>query len=380
MSNIKEYREEIDRLDREIVKKIDERMRVAEKIGIYKQENNLPITDIIREREKIDEITDMASEDMASYTRLLYYTIMEMSKDHQRKTLKMESDLVKKIKYALEETKSVFPSRAVVACQGVPGAYSQQACEKVFKMPKITYMKNFNGVFAAIEQGLCQYGILPLENSTAGSVNQIYDLMMEHNFYIVKSVKMKIDHSLLAMPGVKKEEIREVFSHEQAILQCENYLKNMPGVKVTVCENTAEAAKRVAQSGRKDVAALASYVCGQLYGLECVEEGIQDNGNNYTRFICISKKMEIYPGADKTSFMLVLPHKPGSLYNILSRFYALGLNLLKLESRPIPDRDFQFMFYFDIECQVYSEEFIRLISQLEELSTEFRYMGSYTEI
>ena len=305
---------------------------------------------------------------------------MEMSKDHQRKTLKMESDLVKKIKYALEETKSVFPSRAVVACQGVPGAYSQQACEKVFKMPKITYMKNFNGVFAAIEQGLCQYGILPLENSTAGSVNQIYDLMMEHNFYIVKSVKMKIDHSLLAMPGVKKEEIREVFSHEQAILQCENYLKNMPGVKVTVCENTAEAAKRVAQSGRKDVAALASYVCGQLYGLECVEEGIQDNGNNYTRFICISKKMEIYPGADKTSFMLVLPHKPGSLYNILSRFYALGLNLLKLESRPIPDRDFQFMFYFDIECQVYSEEFIRLISQLEELSTEFRYMGSYTEI
>lgn len=380
MIDIKECREEIDRIDQEIVKKFDERMRVAEKIGAYKKEYNRPITDLIREREKIDAITDMASEDMASYVRLLYFTIMEMSKDHQRKTLKMESPLVTEITNALNEMERVFPAKAVVACQGVPGAYSQQACEKVFKMPKIVYMKNFNGVFAAIEQGLCQYGILPLENSTAGSVNQIYDLMMEHNFYIVKSMKMKIDHSLLAMPGVKKEEIKEVFSHEQAILQCEEYLKNMPGVKVTICENTAEAAKKVAQSGRKDVAALASYVCGQLYGLDCVEEGIQDNGNNYTRFICISKKMEIYPGADKTSLMMVLPHKPGALYNVLSRFYSLGLNLLKLESRPIPNRDFQFMFYFDIECQVYSEEFIRLMSQLEELSNEFRYLGSYTEI
>lgn len=380
MIDIKECREEIDRIDQEIVKKFDERMRVAEKIGAYKKEHNRPITDLIREREKIDDITNLASEDMASYVRLLYFTIMEMSKDHQRKTLKMDSSLVKEITNALNKTERVFPAKAVVACQGVPGAYSQQACEKVFKMPKIVYMKNFNGVFAAIEQGLCQYGILPLENSTAGSVNQIYDLMMEHNFYIVKSMKMKIDHSLLAMPGVKKEEIKEVFSHEQAILQCEEYLKNMPGVKVTICENTAEAAKKVAQSGRKDVAALASYVCGQLYGLECVEEGIQDNGNNYTRFICISKKMEIYPGADKTSLMMVLPHKPGALYNVLSRFYSLGLNLLKLESRPIPNRDFQFMFYFDLECQVYSEEFIRLMSQLEELSNEFRYLGSYTEI
>lgn len=380
MIDIKECREEIDRIDQEIVKKFDERMRVAEKIGAYKKEHNRPITDLIREREKIDDITNLASEDMTSYVRLLYFTIMEMSKDHQRKTLKMDSSLVKEITNALNKTERVFPAKAVVACQGVPGAYSQQACEKVFKMPKIVYMKNFNGVFAAIEQGLCQYGILPLENSTAGSVNQIYDLMMEHNFYIVKSMKMKIDHSLLAMPGVKKEEIKEVFSHEQAILQCEEYLKNMPGVKVTICENTAEAAKKVAQSGRKDVAALASYVCGQLYGLECVEEGIQDNGNNYTRFICISKKMEIYPGADKTSLMMVLPHKPGALYNVLSRFYSLGLNLLKLESRPIPNRDFQFMFYFDLECQVYSEEFIRLMSQLEELSNEFRYLGSYTEI
>lgn len=380
MIDLRQCREEIDKIDQEIVEKIEERMRVAEQIGEYKKEQNRPITDLLREREKIDAVTKLASEDMASYVRLLYFSIMEMSKDHQRKTWKMETPLVKEIQKSLDSTARVFPSKAVVACQGVPGAYSQQACEKVFKIPQIVYMKNFNGVFAAIEQGLCEYGILPLENSTAGSVNQIYDLMMQHHFYIVKSVKMKIDHNLLALSGVKKEDIKEVFSHEQAILQCEDYLKQMPNVKVTICENTAEAAKKVAHSGRKDIAALASYACGKLYGLECIEEGIQDHGNNYTRFICISKKMELYPGADKTSLMMVLSHQPGALYNVLSRFYSLGLNLLKLESRPIPNRDFQFMFYFDIECQVYSDEFIRLVSQLEELSDEFRYLGSYMEI
>lgn len=380
MSSLDDYRRELDQIDREIVEKLEERMRTAEKIAVYKKENALPVLDALREREKIDQITEMAAEDMASYTRILYNTIMEMSKDHQRKVLQIESPVVQAIKKALEETPKVFPAKATVACQGVEGAYSQQACEKLFKMPKIMFMKNFNGVFAAINQGLCQYGILPLENSTAGSVNQIYDLMMKYNFYIVKSVKLKIDHSLLAKKGVKKEDVREIFSHEQAIMQCEEYLKNFPQAKITVCENTAEAAKMVAESDRNDVAALASFACGQLYGLNCIEEDVQDNGNNYTRFICISKKMEIYPGADKTSLMLIVSHKPGSLYNVLARFNALGINIFKLESRPIPERDFDFMFYFDVEAEVYSEEFVRLMNQLDELSQECKYLGSYTEI
>ena len=380
MSSLDDYRRELDQIDREIVEKLEERMRTAEKIAVYKKENALPVLDALREREKIDQITEIAAEDMASYTRILYNTIMEMSKDHQRKVLQMESPVVQAIKKALEETPKVFPAKATVACQGVEGAYSQQACEKLFKMPKIMFMKNFNGVFAAINQGLCQYGILPLENSTAGSVNQIYDLMMKYNFYIVKSVKLKIDHSLLAKKGVKKEDVREIFSHEHAIMKGEEYLKNFPQAKLTVCENTAEAAKMVAESDRNDVAALASFACGQLYGLNCIEEDVQDNGNNYTRFICISKKMEIYPGADKTSLMLIVSHKPGSLYNVLARFNALGINIFKLESRPIPERDFDFMFYFDVEAEVYSEEFVRLMSQLDELSQECKYLGSYTEI
>ena len=380
MSGLNDYRIEIDNIDKELVELIDKRMRVSEKIGSYKKENNLPVLDLAREREKLDKITDMAKDDMASYTRLLYNLIMDMSKDHQRKYNGEISKLVGDIKNALDSTDKLLPKRPVVACQGVMGAYSQQACDKIFEMPKVMYMKNFEGVFKAIDEGLCAYGVLPLENSTAGSVNKVYDLMMKYNFYIVKSIKFKIDHSLLALKGTKKDDIKEIYSHEQAVMQCSEYLKNMPGVKVTVCENTAAAAKKVSESGRNDVAALASSVCGDLYGLNLVEEDVQDNGNNYTRFICISKKPEIYPGAEKTSVMMTLPHRPGALYNILSRLYSLGVNITKLESRPIPDKDFQFMFYFDIECNVYSEEFTRLIGELEVLSKDFRYLGSYNEL
>ena len=136
----------------------------------------------------------------------------------------------------------------------------------------------------------------------------------------------------------------------------------------------------VARSERNDVAALSSHACAQLYGLECLKASVQDKGNNYTRFICISKNLEIYPGADKTTLMMILPHKPGSLYKALARIYALGINLLKLESRPLPERDFEFMFYFDLETSVYSEEFKQLMCELESICEEFHYLGSYLEV
>ncbi|MEF9921581.1 MAG: prephenate dehydratase domain-containing protein [Anaerovoracaceae bacterium] len=373
-------RQDIDNIDGEMVKLIEKRMRVAEKIAKYKEGKNLPIVDAMRERHKMDEITDMSADDLTSYTRILYSTIFEMSREHQRKILKSESVLTKEIRNAIDETPKLFPQKAIVACQGMEGAYSQLACDKLFEIPSIVYTKNFEGVFSAVNSGLCKYGVLPLENSTAGSVNQIYDLMLKYQFHIVKCVRLKIDHNLMVKKGTKRGDIKEIFSHEQAIMQCEEYLNEFENVKVTVCENTAVAAKMVAESDRKDIAALSSYSCAELYGLECIERSVQDNGNNYTKFICISKGLEIYPAANKTSLMMVVDHKPGALYKILARFFVLGINLVKLESRPIPDRDFEFMFYFDIESQIYSEEFVQLISELEEMSQEFKYLGSYMEI
>ena len=235
-------------------------------------------------------------------------------------------------------------------------------------------------IYAAIEKGLCRYGVIPLENSTAGSVNAVYDLMMQHNFRIVRSVRLKIDHCLLAKPGTKLSDIKEIYSHEQAISQCGRFLQSLPGVTVVRCENTAVAAKRVAESDRTDIAALSSRACVGLYGLESLASSVQDQGNNYTRFICIAKDLEIYPGADRTSLMMVLPHKPGSLYKVLSRFYALGINMNKLESRPLPERDFEFMFYFDLETSVYSPQFQQLMGELPGLCEEFSYLGSYREV
>ena len=204
--------------------------------------------------------------------------------------------------------------------------------------------------------------------------------MTKHNFRIVRSVRVKVDHNLLAKKGAKLENIREIYSHEQAIGQCSGFLSKLKDVKIIACENTAAAAKLVAESGRDDVAALASRSCTELYGLECLAASVQDQGGNFTRFICISKELEIYPGADRTSLMMVLPHRPGSLYKVLSRFYALGINLNKLESRPLPDRNFEFMFYFDLDTSVYSPQFIQLMGELDDVCESFTYLGSYSEV
>ena len=189
-----------------------------------------------------------------------------------------------------------------------------------------------------------------------------------------------MDHYLLAKPGVKLEEIREIYSHEQAISQCSEFLHSLPGVKVIPCENTAVAAKMAAQSPDKGVAALSSRLCMKYYSLECLRENVQDKVSNYTRFIVISRDLEIYPGADRTSLMVTLPNERGSLYRLLGRFNALGVNLLKLESRPLPDREFEFMFYFDLDIPVYAPELLQLMGELPEACEQFHYLGSYREV
>ena len=378
--DMNELRTQIDAIDDQLVKLFVQRMAVSEKIGAYKKENNLPIFDPGRERAKLQDVASKAGTDMEQYTRVLYAMLFELSRSYQSRTTTHTTELNHSIAQSIENTPKLFPQAPMVACQGVEGAYSQIACEKMFKSPFIMYFKNFEGVFNAIEQGMCQYGILPIENSTAGSVKKVYDLMIHHNFSIVRSFRLKIDHNLLANPGTKMEDIREIYSHEQAINQCTEFLKQLPNAKVIPVENTAVAASMVATSGRKDVACLSSRNCEELYGLTCLAPCVQDKGNNRTRFICISKNLEIYPGADKTSIMMILSHKPGALYKVLARMYVLGINVIKLESRPIPDRDFEFMFYFDLETSVYSQEFVQLICELDGLCEEFKYLGSYTEV
>ncbi len=376
-----ELRDQIDEIDRELVELFKRRMNVSSKVAEYKRQTGMNVLDPSRERALLNKVSELSGEEFEEYTRTLYASILELSRSYQHKKLGDTSRLYSEITDALENTPKLFPERATVACQGVEGAYSQIASERLFRAPNIMFFSDWEKVFSAIEAGMCRYGVIPIENSTAGSVKKVYDLMISRNFKIVKTVRIKIDHNLLAKQGTRLEDIKEIFSHEQAINQCAGFLSTMfPNAKITRVENTALAAKAVAESDRCDVASLSSRSCAAQYGLEVVASSVQDNGNNHTRFICITNKLEVYPGADRTTLMVVTPHRPGALYRILSRFNALGINLLKLESRPIPDRDFEFMFYFDLESPVYSPSFAQLLAELERECDEFTYLGSYSEV
>ena len=380
MSELEQLRGDIDAIDRQIVDLMKQRMETVAQVAEYKKDNNIPVLDSGRERALLSKVGQEAGEELADYIQSMYRTIMAASRSYENGKLGRGSKVYDGIKKAMEETPQLFPQRPTVACQGIEGAYSQIACDRLFKAPSILYFQSFDHVFKAVESGMCQYGILPIENSTAGSVNAVYDLMIRHNFSIVRSARLKVSHNLLAKPGTKLEDIRDVYSHEQALHQCAGYLAGLKNVAVHVVENTAVAARMVAQSDRSDVAALSSRFCAEQYDLEIVQDNVQDQDNNYTRFICISKKPEIYPGADRTSLMMTLPHKPGTLYNVLAKFYALNINLQKLESRPLPSREFEFMFYFDVEASVYAPEMEKLFRDLEAESEQLRYLGTYHEV
>lgn len=372
-------RQRIDETDRKIIDLFKERMEISAGVAQYKRANGKPVYDAAREREKLAAVSAIAGEDFADYSRVLYSTIMSLSRSYQEKLLGTKSKTGEILEKAERETPKLFPTTAKVACQGIEGAYSQIAAEKLFELPQIEYFKSFEGVFEAIESGRCRYGVLPLENSTAGSVGKVYDLMLKKNFYIVRSFRLKIDHNLLAKKGLQLEDIKEVFSHEQAISQCSAFLKANPQIKVTACPNTAMAARLAAETERNDVAALSSRDCALLYGLSNLAANVQDNANNHTRFICISRTPEIYPGADKTTVMMIAPHKPGALYVLLSHFFAHGINISKLESRPLPESDFEFLFYLDLDVSVYSPKLSMVLAELERQSEQFRYLGSYIE-
>ncbi len=378
--DISDYRNRIDSVDRQIVDLFAERMRIAGDIALFKKENGLAVGDPAGERRILSERAAQSPEEFREYTRLLYSVMFDLSRSYQHRLMGGAGDLADSIGKAVDGTPKLFPSEAFVACQGIEGANSQIACDRLFRHADIMFFSSFDAVFGAIEKGLCRYGVIPVENSAAGTVNSVYDLMMSHHFYIVRSIRLKVEHDLLALPGADLSGIREIYSHQQAISQCSGFLNTLRDVRIIPCENTAVAARMVSQSGRKDIAAISSPLCMSYYGLECLKSSVQDKDNNYTRFICISKDLEIYPGADRTSLMLTLPHKAGSLYKFLSRLYSLDINLIKLESRPLPGREFEFMFYFDLDTPVYSPRFMQLMGELPDACESFQYLGSYHEV
>lgn len=379
---MQEIQKTVDQIDDQIVDLFTKRMACAREIAEYKHNHNMPVVDRTRERAILARATERVPAELRDYTQILFDLLIQTSRTEQTALIAGTSDLGLKIKDAISKTPDLFPQTAYVACQGVEGANSQIAADRIFKHATLNFFDTFEGVFRAVDEGLCSYGILPIENSTAGSVNQVYDLMARHNFHIVRTLRLKIDHNLLVKPGCKLEDITDVYSHPQALSQCSEYLAELKakGVRVHEYANTAAAAKMVAETPKNTIAAISSRSCADLYGLTTLKRNIQNSSNNYTRFACISKDLEIYPGADRTSLMVVTGNEAGSLYKVLARFYSLDINLTKLENRTIPDSDFDMMFYFDLDCPAAAPEFQRLMSSLDDVCVEFRYLGSYSEL
>ena len=386
-----ELRARIDEIDAELIRLFAQRMKVASEVAAYKREKGLPVLDESRERQKLNAVAEAAPEGMGDDTRILFAGLMDLSRAYQTRLLAKEqgreNPLLQTVRDAEEHTPKAFPTvrndgkPVRVACQGTWGAYSQCAADRLFGKPDILFFSSFDAVFGAVEKGMCDYGIIPAENNTAGSVTGVWDLMTEHSCSIVRSARIKIDHSLLAKPGTKRENVREILSHEQALAQCRVYLeKNFPDARLTPWENTAGAAEAAASSDRCDLAVLASPSCADQYGLEILEGAVQPSDNNRTRFFCIAKQPEIYPGADRSAWELTLDNKPGSLYRALARFYVHGVNLTRLESRPIPGTDFRFRFFCETEADTAGNAFRSLLDELASMGSAVRYLGSYTEI
>ena len=365
------------------INQIDETLK-----DLYLQRMDL-ISSMIKSNKEYDEyeaneqtllsVTKDLPKEKQLYLKKVYETLFEASKSYELAELELSTNLINAIKKAINES-SAFPVCAKVACQGIKGAYSSIAAKKFFEIADISYFKNFENVFQAVEKGFCEYGVLPIENSYAGSVNPVYDLMKEHKFYIVKSLKMQIKHNLVANVDAKLEDIKEIYSHEQALSQCKKYLEVYPNIKITPCANTAVAARMVKESGSKEIAAISSQECAEIYGLKILDSNIQDSNDNYTRFILIAKDIKVYDNANKVSIVTTLPNTPGSLYKLLSKFYNLGINMTKLESRPMANSPFEFIFYFDLDCSIKSKEVQNLLAELDSNAVEFTFLGSYSEI
>ncbi len=375
MRNLSEIRSDIDKIDSEIIELFKKRMDCAKEVGIYKKSQNTPVLNQDRENDILDAVEKKGGE-YGAHARLLYSNIMELSRALQHNIVGSGKGLKTIIANAEEQ----FPSENIkVGYQVIKGANGHEATLRLFPNGTAVNYKTFSDVFSAVDSGEINYGVLPVENSTAGSVSTVYDLILRHRFYIVGALDLPIDYCLAGLNQSEFSDIEKVWSHPQSLSQCANYIaKN--NFDSSPCSNTAIAARDTATEKRLNVAAICSYKAAEEYGLKILDNHIQDNDVNTTRFIVISKKLYIPENANKISLCFSLPHVTGSLYSLLCRFNSLGLNLTKIESRPRQDKGFEYLFYLDFSGNVHSEDVIALISQLSEEMPEFSFLGNYCEM
>lgn len=365
-------RKEIDRIDGELLPLFLKRMSCSEEVAKLKQEVGAPVFNASREQEILDRVREKSGA-FGGSAAALYAAIMSISRARQHQMFTGGKPLRDMEQSAARE----MPGRGVTAfCQGVSGAYSHKAALAFFSEPEIGFRVSWKDVFEEVKKGSSCFGVLPVENSAAGSVSGVYDLLLQYRFYIIGAVDMRVEHCLAA-PRV--EEIRTVVSHPQGLSQCSEYIESH-GIQQKEFSNTAAAAKYVAENALPNTAAICSREAAEKYGLKVLEENVQNARNNVTRFVVISREPILPKEASKISLCFSLPHKTGSLYSILERFAIGGLNLTKIESRPIPESNFEYDFYLDFTGNIHDPETLELICSLYDELPRFSFLGNYIEI
>lgn len=377
MDDLQTLRRDIDAIDRQLVELFRQRMDVTHKVGEYKRSQGLPVLDQERERQVLQNKGALAGEELRPAVITLYQTIMALSRRQQRDLMGQGPDNPGVRRWREAQAAKRRPVAAPkVVYQGVPGAYSEPAALNFFgEGTDTTGLEQFEDCFLALREGRADYAVLPIENSTTGAIRQIYDLLTQYECYIVGETTVRIEHCLMAPKGATLDTITHVYSHEQGLFQCERYLNAHPDWKQVPQADTAGSAQMVAGSGDVTKAAICSARAAEIYGLTILARAINHNSHNTTRFVVVSPRLELRPGADKISTLFVLPHEAGSLHEVLTVFAVHGLNMVKLESRPLPERSWEYMFFLEFTGAPDDPAVGDALHELAQTTGEFRVLG-----
>ncbi len=365
---LSEIRVEIDKLDQEIQQLFERRMMLCRDVAAYKKAHNMQIFQADREKAILDRVEQNAANDLGPASRTFFANMMSISSQLQQKML-IETEAAPKI--ARPEMKKAVR----VGCQGTVGANSETAAQNFFPAREIQFYPTFELLFEAVQNGELEYGVLPIYNSTSGTVTQTVDLMGKYQFFITAMNQVEVAHCLAVLPGTKLSDISLVYSHPQALSQCSDYLDshNLPRRDYS---NTATAAQMVAEAGDKTIAAVCSEECAHRNHLEILASRISNVVPNYTQFICITKEMQVAEEASIISVMLTLSNEPGSLSRILNKFFLYGLDMTKIESRPICNGSFDVVFHIDFKGNLRDRSISAFLNDLCKSCSDFKLLGN----
>lgn len=377
MEDISKLRDEIDNIDRKLTKLFEERMEIVKSVAEYKKNNNLPVLNSNREEEVINKnLRNLKDKDLSRYVTEYLNSMMKISRSYQDNYLQSCSNNSNAIKS--DEAAKKNDKDLVLGFPGVPGAFSEEALLQYFGEAITTYnVKEFEDIFIELKNGNIQYGIVPIENSSTGSITEVFDYLNKYDFYIVGETCLKINQNLMGIKGSSIEDITEVYSHPQGFGQSKEFLKNYGFWKLIPMSNTSKGAEYVRKQNCRNMAAIGSARAAEIYDLEVIRSNINCNETNTTRFAIIGKELELNEYSDKISIVLSTEHKAGSLYSVLKHFAENNLNMLKIESRPIKDKPWEYYFYIDFQGNLLDEKVKAVIDSLKKNCNSIKILGNY---